>query len=33
MTMPWRDVPAGMAHFLLARRSLSDPDELAYYRN
>jgi SRSO17 transposase len=31
MTMPWRDAPVGMAHFLLARRSVSQPDELAYY--
>jgi SRSO17 transposase len=31
MTMPWRDAPAGMAHFLLARRSLSQPEEVAYY--
>jgi len=31
MPMPWRDAPAGMAHFLLARRSVSHPDELAYY--
>jgi SRSO17 transposase len=34
MPMPWRDAPAGMAHFLLAhfllaRRSVSQPDELA----
>jgi SRSO17 transposase len=31
MPMPWRDAPAGMAHWLLARRSVSHPDELAYY--
>lgn len=31
MPMPWRDAPADMAHFLLARRSVSHPDELAYY--
>jgi SRSO17 transposase len=31
MPMSWRDAPAGMAHYLLARRSLSQPDELAYY--
>jgi SRSO17 transposase len=31
MPMPWRDTPAGMTHWLLARRSLSHPDELAYY--
>jgi SRSO17 transposase len=31
MPMSWRDAPAGMAHWLLARRSLSRPDELAYY--
>lgn len=31
MSMPWRDAPAGMAHFLLARRSLSQPEEVAYY--
>src|SRR5260221_110734 len=31
MPMPWRAAPAGMAHWLLARRSLSHPDELAYY--
>ncbi|MGH2596315.1 MAG: IS701 family transposase, partial [Actinomycetota bacterium] len=29
--MPWCDAPAGMVHFLLARRSVSHPDELAYY--
>jgi SRSO17 transposase len=29
--MPWREAPAGMAHWLLARRSLSHPDEIAYY--
>jgi SRSO17 transposase len=31
MPMSWRDAPAGMAHWLLARRSLSKPDEIAYY--
>jgi len=31
MAMPWRDAPAGMAHFLLARRSGSQPEEVAYY--
>ena len=31
MPMSWRDAPAGMAHWLLARRSLSKPDEVAYY--
>ncbi len=31
MPMSWRDAPAGMAHWLLARRSLSKPDELAHY--
>jgi SRSO17 transposase len=31
MPMPWRLAPEGMAHFLLARRSVSQPDELAYY--
>ena len=31
MRMPWREAPAGMTHSLLARRSLSHPDELAYY--
>ena len=31
MPMPWRDAPAGMAHFLLARCSVSQPDELADY--
>jgi SRSO17 transposase len=31
MPMSWRDAPAGMAHWLLARRSLSHPAELAYY--
>ena len=31
MPMSWRDAPVGMAHWLLARRSLSHPDELAYY--
>jgi hypothetical protein len=29
--MSWRLHPAGMAHWLLARRSVSQPDELAYY--
>jgi SRSO17 transposase len=31
LPMSWRDAPAGMAHWLLARRSLSHPDEIAYY--
>ncbi len=31
MPMPWREAPAGMAHWLLARRSVRHPDELAYY--
>lgn len=31
MPMTWRLAPEGMAHYLLARRSLSRPDELAYY--
>ncbi len=31
MSMPWRVAPVGMAHFLLARRSLSHPEEVAYY--
>jgi SRSO17 transposase len=31
MSMPWRDAPAGMAHFLLARRSGTHPEEIAYY--
>lgn len=31
MPMSWRWAPEGMAHWLLARRSLSRPDELAYY--
>jgi len=31
LPMAWRDAPAGMAHWLLARRSVSHPDELAYY--
>jgi SRSO17 transposase len=31
MPMAWRLRPAGMAHWLLARRSLSKPDEIAYY--
>jgi SRSO17 transposase len=31
MPMSWRAAPAGMAHWLLARRSRSHPDELAYY--
>jgi SRSO17 transposase len=30
MPMGWRDAPAGMAHWLLARRSLSKPEEIAY---
>jgi SRSO17 transposase len=30
MTMPWRDAPEGMTHFLLARRSVSQPEELAH---
>jgi SRSO17 transposase len=29
--MSWRFAPAGMAHWLLARRSVSQPGELAYY--
>jgi SRSO17 transposase len=29
--MSWRFHPEGMAHWLLARRSLSKPDEIAYY--
>ena len=29
--MPWRDAPADMAHFLLARRSVTHPEEVAYY--
>lgn len=29
--MPWRDAPEGMTHFLLARRSVSHPEEVAYY--
>lgn len=31
MPMSWRLVPEGMAHWLLARRSVSKPDEIAYY--
>lgn len=31
MPMSWRLAPEGMAHWLLARRSLSKPGELAYY--
>ena len=31
MPMSWRWAPDGMAHWLLARRSVSQPDELAYY--
>lgn len=31
MPMSWRLAPEGMAYYLLARRSLSRPDELAYY--
>jgi SRSO17 transposase len=31
MPMAWREAPLGMAHWLLARRSVSQPDELAYY--
>jgi SRSO17 transposase len=31
MRMPWRAAPGGMAHSLLARRSVTHPDELAYY--
>jgi SRSO17 transposase len=31
MSMPWRDAPAGMTHFLLARRSVRQPEEVAYY--
>src|SRR5689334_16606683 len=31
MRMPWRDAPEGMTHFLLARRSVSQPEEVAYY--
>lgn len=31
MSMPWRDAPEGMTHFLLARRSVSHPEEIAYY--
>jgi SRSO17 transposase len=31
MPMSWRLHPDGMAHWLLARRSVSKPDELAYY--
>ena len=31
LPMSWRWAPEGMAHWLLARRSLSKPDEIAYY--
>ncbi|HEV2460897.1 MAG TPA: IS701 family transposase [Ktedonobacterales bacterium] len=31
MPMSWRLHPEGMAHWVLARRSVSKPDELAYY--
>jgi SRSO17 transposase len=31
MSMPWREAPSGMAHWLLARRSVSHPAEIAYY--
>jgi SRSO17 transposase len=31
MPMSWRSHPAGMAHWLLARRSVSKPEEIAYY--
>ncbi|MGZ6364290.1 MAG: IS701 family transposase [Ktedonobacterales bacterium] len=31
MPMAWRLAPEGMAHWLLARRSVSKPDEIAYY--
>jgi len=31
LPLSWRLAPAGMAHWLLARRSLSKPDEVAYY--
>lgn len=31
LPLSWRLAPAGMTHWLLARRSLSKPDELAYY--
>jgi SRSO17 transposase len=31
MPMAWREAPTGMAHWLLARRSVSHPDEIAYY--
>ena len=31
MSMPWRDAPEGMTHLLLARRSVSHPEEVAYY--
>jgi SRSO17 transposase len=31
MPMAWRLHPEGMAHWLLARRSVSKPDEIAYY--
>jgi SRSO17 transposase len=30
MSMPWREAPAGMAHWLLARRSVSHPAAIAY---
>ncbi|HEX9414053.1 MAG TPA: IS701 family transposase, partial [Ktedonobacterales bacterium] len=30
MPMSWRFAPTGMAHWLLARRSVSKPDEIAY---
>ncbi len=31
LPMSWRWAPDGMAHWLLARRSVSQPDEIAYY--
>src|SRR5260370_16871327 len=31
MSMPWGSAPAGMAAWLWARRSVSKPDEIAYY--
>jgi SRSO17 transposase len=31
LPMSWRFHPEGMAHWLLARRSLTKPDEIAYY--
>jgi SRSO17 transposase len=31
MPLPWRLAPESMAHWLLARRSVSKPDEIAYY--